>query len=654
MPLNLDKVVPCSSQRQATRLIFEVPPDLGSGGRVAAFLVCRRPGGLVLGLPEGSVAPENAAIAEQEAFMGALGPWRQVIVKARVSRDGYEEVVAELLEISEAFALPLLERAGARSLAFEEFRNPQRGELATSGWPVPESLLEAFEGWREEVVGGSEEERLSGYQTAAEEEPVRPLPRGHPPPPPGGLTEEFLEGAGDVFEEEVIPEHAEHYAQHGQRGAAALGARPLTRPQRPLQRPHPADGGGGLGHQGYPGGGAATGAPGHRGPPGLFAAAAGPPPGLGGLLAGLAPPPGAAAEGPPPRLHEVPGGGGHQQGHHAYPGHGADAQGCGGSTVHQGWGHFGTQLPTRLGGTVTPPATQHGHPTLAAQGIFGAGPAQPAHAQVPGGSGQPSLFGQRPPPPHGPGGFPAPGQGLDVVGLLQAQMQLIAQLQSQGGDAARALEGAGSSSSTSSTLAGVTARERLQNRAENQRGAFAERLMQLMYREVGPSAQTSGAAAQDRRPDPLQYYERYGTFGDSWELGHIQYCLAHVLRALWANDVHRAADLISLMFVMVEQASLDGGTIDLGYLYTLLPDPPMEVLTRPPARDQVRQSPRVADPEWTTSLLAYLSAMDTLNKKRGEQLAAARRRGRGKGPGRGSPKGGGKDQDDKGGAPTTK
>ena len=135
----------------------------------------------------------------------------------------------------------------------------------------------------------------------------------------------------------------------------------------------------------------------------------------------------------------------------------------------------------------------------------------------------------------------------------------------------------------------------------------------------------------EQRPDPLVYFERYGAFADNWELGHVQYVLAFLLRAAWDQDWARVTDLASLMFVMNEQASLDGGSTDLGFLYTLLPEPPIEALTRQPPRDQVRQAPRIADPEWTAALLGYLTSMDTLNRRRSEQLTASRRRARGRG-----------------------
>ena len=122
--------------------------------------------------------------------------------------------------------------------------------------------------------------------------------------------------------------------------------------------------------------------------------------------------------------------------------------------------------------------------------------------------------------------------------------------------------------------------------------------------------------------------ERYGSFADAWDLGHIQYVLANALRALYRGQQERVGDLLSLLFVALEQASLDQGSMDLAYLYTLLPDPPAELLAREPLRHAIRQSPKISDQEWTASLLAYLQQMDTIGKRRQEQLQLAKKRTR--------------------------
>ena len=228
-----------------------------------------------------------------------------------------------------------------------------------------------------------------------------------------------------------------------------------------------------------------------------------------------------------------------------------------------------------------------------------------------------------------------------MANLFAAQLNLVARL--AGEDPLAWGREPGASDGTSSSLQGVNVRERLVRRLEQSPGHLAERFLELMDRELGPSSTTSGAEVAEQRPCPLQYFERYGAYADCWELGHVQYTLSHILKYLWSQDIRRAADGISVLMCMIQQASLDGGVVDLGYLYTLLPDPPGESVSREPSRSSIRQSPRIADADRTSAVLGYLSTMDTIAKKRAEQLAASRKGGGGrptggrKGGGRGDP-----------------
>ena len=77
-----------------------------------------------------------------------------------------------------------------------------------------------------------------------------------------------------------------------------------------------------------------------------------------------------------------------------------------------------------------------------------------------------------------------------------------------------------------------------------------------------------------------------------------------MLRALYRGQHERVADLASLLFAALEQASYDNAAMDLAYLYLLLSDPLAEMLGREPLRTAVRQAPRVADQAWTDSMLA--------------------------------------------------
>ena len=115
-------------------------------------------------------------------------------------------------------------------------------------------------------------------------------------------------------------------------------------------------------------------------------------------------------------------------------------------------------------------------------------------------------------------------------------------------------------------------------------------------------------------------------------LGEVQKC-----GPMCRGPKRKLLNLASLLFVAVEQASFDNGSMDLSYLYTLLPDPPAEMLSRELQRTAVRQAPRIADQDWTNSLLTYLQQMDTFGRRRQEQLQLAKKRIRRGGNGRQGP-----------------
>ena len=50
--------------------------------------------------------------------------------------------------------------------------------------------------------------------------------------------------------------------------------------------------------------------------------------------------------------------------------------------------------------------------------------------------------------------------------------------------------------------------------------------------------------------------------------------------------------------------------------------------SREPQRTAVRQAPRIADQDWTNSLLTDLQQMDTIGRRRQEQLQLAKKRTR--------------------------
>ena len=153
-----------------------------------------------------------------------------------------------------------------------------------------------------------------------------------------------------------------------------------------------------------------------------------------------------------------------------------------------------------------------------------------------------------------------------------------------------------------------------------------------MLRETGPSPSTAPLPEDQQRPDPLIYLREYGAFADDRDMGLMAYGIAHALRSLWGGYPAEAADTLALLMLAVEQASMDAGSMEMGFAMLLLPDPPATMFERHQSLATFRQFPRIADQSWITTMLAYLEGMDAIATRRASR-GQGRNRRRGQNPG---------------------
>ena len=73
------------------------------------------------------------------------------------------------------------------------------------------------------------------------------------------------------------------------------------------------------------------------------------------------------------------------------------------------------------------------------------------------------------------------------------------------------------------------------------------------------------------------YLERFGGYGSQKLLGLLQYQLAQASDLLASGSDQGAADIIAQAMIMVDQVCVDSGRTDLGFLFSLQPDPPTAV-----------------------------------------------------------------------------
>ena len=233
------------------------------------------------------------------------------------------------------------------------------------------------------------------------------------------------------------------------------------------------------------------------------------------------------------------------------------------------------------------------------------------------------------------GELPADGAvGPVVMAALSRQTEALTRLlegRSRGSELDPNLPGGpeeGGAYGPTSAVCGSAQRSRYRRMLQETPGHFSRRVQQNMAAALGPRH-------RNELPDPLIYYERYGSFEGVRTLVLISYQVAYLLDAFWSQDYDRASDRAALLAVCLDQAVLDGGRWDLAWLLSITEDPPPSVMHRRPERSNSHAYSLLADEAWTTSALAYLREMDAMVTRRHELGSGTGSNGAGRGRGHG-------------------
>lgn len=191
---------------------------------------------------------------------------------------------------------------------------------------------------------------------------------------------------------------------------------------------------------------------------------------------------------------------------------------------------------------------------------------------------------------------------------------LVSQLAASGGDPMSELTG------TSMGMRGAQGRAKLQAELASHKGVFFDAVLKQMSRRMAPtmSIHATPEEMMSRGICGTKYLERFGGYGRCRDLGVIQHQVMTTMDFLQMGNVEAAKDTVSLLAVMLEQATLDGGRLDLGQILTMADDPPAAIFTN----KQVAQISRakafspLADQRWVTVSLAYIKELDTITTKR--------------------------------------
>ena len=181
-----------------------------------------------------------------------------------------------------------------------------------------------------------------------------------------------------------------------------------------------------------------------------------------------------------------------------------------------------------------------------------------------------------------------------------------------------------SSSSSVGGTRGAATRARLQLELAQDKGLF----FQSMSRRMAPTSSPHATAEEllNRGIPGVRYLERFGGYGRTKDLGQLQYQVMMIFDFLMAGNYLAAMDGVALLAVTLEQASLDGGRMELATLLCLQEDPPASIFVNRQlsSTSRARSFAPLADQKWVTCALPYLKEMEIIATKRSEMNAGGR------------------------------
>lgn len=216
----------------------------------------------------------------------------------------------------------------------------------------------------------------------------------------------------------------------------------------------------------------------------------------------------------------------------------------------------------------------------------------------------------------------SPGGGFLAQAVLEqskALTNLVSQLQT-GGDPL--LDGQAGPSNIALGSRGAQGREKLQMELSTRSGGFFLAVLQNAFKRMRPAAKipVSIAAAQEMDISMVTYLEKFGGYGQSREMGLVQYCLAHIFDNALQNDMDGVREHIALLMTAVEQAVQDGNKWELAYQLTLLEEPPSQMWAyrHSITQTRLRAFAPLCPQRWATVALAYAKEVDFIQNRKNE------------------------------------
>jgi len=215
---------------------------------------------------------------------------------------------------------------------------------------------------------------------------------------------------------------------------------------------------------------------------------------------------------------------------------------------------------------------------------------------------------------------PGPEEPAIAVAIQQqsnAVFALVAHLTSQAGDVLGDLIATGSQSGTTK---GVQRREKMQSDLANGSSSYFLQMMQQLHRRLYPSRPVPQEEENLMSVSVLHYLERQGGYKSNRELGLVAWVLGHAIDAAAAGDFCHTKEVLALLMVAVEQATIDRGDWSLAYMLTLMEEPPNQMFQDRSAAmlHHTRPFGPLVPPQWTAVCLSYLKDLEVLATRKTE------------------------------------
>ena len=218
----------------------------------------------------------------------------------------------------------------------------------------------------------------------------------------------------------------------------------------------------------------------------------------------------------------------------------------------------------------------------------------------------------------------APQEGMSPIASALVQQEaaitaLVSHLTAHSTDAIADL----SSSSSGVGIRGVQRREKLQGELAGRTGNFFLTMMQQVHKKLHPSRPVPKQEEELSSLSMLTYLKEHGGYRGQRELGLVMWLLGHIVDLMACQDYEGAKEHLALMVVAVEQAATDGNW-NLGYMMTLLEEPPLSLFQDRLAvvAPHGRPFSPLVPPQWAAAVLSYVKEMELLQTRKKETTSS--------------------------------